>query len=82
MKFYSQAPDVPLKYPLYLKRTDFMKVLSLPQDHCDSDNNFIKKIRKIIKNNKKCVLSNSMLKKSVFFHNPSRSHIFVRAKKV
>ena len=53
MKFNSQAPDVPLKYPLYLKRTDFMKVLSLPQDHCDSDNNFIKKIRKIIKNNEK-----------------------------
>ena len=24
------------KYPLYLNRADFMKILSVPQDHCGS----------------------------------------------
>ena len=30
------------KYPLYLKRADFLKILSVPSDHCESRDNFIK----------------------------------------
>ena len=30
------------KYSLYLNRTDFMRVLSVPQDHCGTHNNFMK----------------------------------------
>ena len=30
------------KYPLHLNRADFMKILSLPQDHYGSHNNFLK----------------------------------------
>ena len=29
-------------YPLHLKRENFMKILSVPQDHCGSHNNFSK----------------------------------------
>ena len=57
-RFNSQAPDVPdfsavtaqrellcqngEKYPLYFNRTNFMPVLSVPQDPCESQNNFMK----------------------------------------
>ena len=34
------------KYPLYLNRTDFMKILSVPKDYCESHNNFIKNFSK------------------------------------
>ena len=30
------------EYSLHLKRADFMKILSLQQDHCGSQNNFLK----------------------------------------
>ena len=30
------------KYSLYLKREDFMEILSVPQDHCQSQNYFTK----------------------------------------
>ena len=30
------------KCSLYLSRTDFLKILSVPQDHCGSHNNFLK----------------------------------------
>ena len=30
------------KYSLYLNRTDLMRVLSVPQDHCGTHNNFMK----------------------------------------
>ena len=30
------------KCSLYLSRTDFLKMLSVPQDHCGSHNNFMK----------------------------------------
>ena len=30
------------KYPLHLNRADFMKILSVPYDHCGSHNNFLK----------------------------------------
>ena len=28
------------KYPLHLNLTDFLKILSVPQDHCGRHNNF------------------------------------------
>ena len=30
------------KYPLHFNPTDFLKILSVPQDHCGSHNNFMK----------------------------------------
>ena len=30
------------KYPLHLNLADFIKILSVPQDHCRSHNNFMK----------------------------------------
>ena len=34
------------KYPLHLNHTDFLKILSVPQDHCGRHNNFIKILSK------------------------------------
>ena len=36
------------KYSLYLNRADFMRALSVPQDHCGTHNNFMNFFQKII----------------------------------
>ena len=36
------------KYPLHLNLTDFLKILSVPHDHCGSHNYFIIFFRKIV----------------------------------
>ena len=38
----SRRVETMKKYHLHLNLTDLMKILSVPQDHCGSQNNFMK----------------------------------------
>ena len=66
------------KYSLYLNRTDFMRVLSVPQDHCGTHNNFMKIFSKNYTLYGVYIFSNFGV--PIVLHLTTQKHIFIYQK--
>ena len=65
------------KYPLHLNGSDFMKILSVPQDHCGSHNNFMKFFSKNNTHYGVYIFSNFDFRLNRLALNDTKTHFYI-----